>query len=240
MNLIRRAIRKIGRMSKKAFRMRQARREGLVYEPPNFVFHADLSSDSVVIDAGCSFEADFSLYLIERYGLKSYAVDPTLKHREALKRLEEEHAEHFDYVPLAVSATDGTLTFHESRTKESGSFFDDHVYIENCDTHSYQVKSVGLASLLKHIDVERVDLLKLDLEGAEYELLSTIEKEETLPFDQIFVEFHHHAITHFDKADTQRIVDRMASFGFSSFSLDDDNYLFRRANRAGEQLRRAA
>jgi hypothetical protein len=46
------------------------------------------------------------------------------------------------------------------------------------------------------------------------------------PFKQVFVEFHHHAVSHFGDADTRRIVALISGFGFHAFSLDDHNYLF--------------
>jgi len=228
MPFIQRAIRKVRRIIKKKVRLRKARREGLVYVEPNFVYLPELSKDSVVIDAGCSYEADFSLYMIERHGVRSFAVDPTLKHRKSLSALEEKYKGHFVHLPLAISAVDGTLTFYESKVNESGSIFEDHINVKRDETISYEVEAVSIKSLLNRVGVEQIDILKLDLEGAEYDLLASIQEEELRPFKQIFVEFHHHAFSHISEADTQRIVETVCNCGFNCFSLDDHNYLFRR------------
>ncbi len=227
MHFVQRAIRKVRRIIKKYLRLRKAGREGLVYVEPNFIYLPDLSEDSLVIDAGCSYEADFSLYMIKHHGAKAYGVDPTRKHRQALNDLEEKYKGHFVHVPFAISNVDGKVTFHESKVNESGSILEDHINIRQDETVKYEVQALSITSLLKHIDAEQVDILKLDLEGAEYDLLNTIQEEELVPFKQIFVEFHHHAVSHFSKADTQRIVEKICSYGFNSFSLDDHNYLFR-------------
>ena len=120
------------------------------------------------------------------------------------------------------------LTFHESRVNESGSLLTDHVNVIQDETTSYDVEAIRLGSLLKRLAVETVDILKLDLEGAEYELLAGLTSDDLQPFRQVFVEFHHHAVSHFGEADTQSLVGRIAGFGFRDFSLDDHNYLFYR------------
>lgn len=202
------------------------RREGLQYVAPNFLYFPCLTSDSVVIDAGCSYEADFSMHMINEYQLKVYAVDPTLKHRKALSILEEKHKGNFIHLPYAITAEDGALTFYESTVNESGSILADHINMRMDETTSYEVKAISLKSLLKYLGVKQIDLLKLDIEGAEYDLISRISREELLPFKQIFIEFHHHAVTNFSEVDTKRIVERVCGFGFKSFSVDDHNYLF--------------
>lgn len=228
MNVIGRATRRIGRELKKRTRLRQAHRDGLVFVEPNFVYRPDLTSDAVVVDAGCSYEADFSVCLITRHNVRAFGVDPTHKHGEALRALEKRYPGRFTHLPCAIAATDGTLTFHESRVNESGSLFTDHVNVVHDETTSYDVEAVTLGTLLKRMGVQSVDILKLDLEGAEYDLLDRTTAEELKPFKQLFIEFHHHAVSHFTVADTRRLVHRICGFGFHSFSVDDHNYLFYR------------
>lgn len=210
-------------------RIRQARRAGLTYVPPNFVYRPELTAESVVIDGGCSYEADFSVSLMRRYGLRAFGVDPTRKHAPALRALEVQYPGRFFYVPCAIAAADGVLTFNESRTNESGSLLQDHVNVIQDETTRYDVQALMLGSLLQRIGVETVDILKLDLEGAEYALLDTATREQLQPFKQVFVEFHHHAVSRFQRADSLRIVRRITDFGFSAISVDDHNYLFYRA-----------
>jgi FkbM family methyltransferase len=230
MSIVGRAARRMGREIKKYSRLRHARREGLVYVEPNFVYRPDLSSESVVIDAGCSYEADFSVCLMRRHGVRAFGVDPTRKHGEALHELEEQHGGRFVHVPCAVGAADGVLTFHESRVNESGSLLDDHVNVVHDEITSYDVEALTLTSLLKRLALNTVDVLKLDLEGAEYDLLERATPEQLHPFRQVFVEFHHHAVGHYTESDTRRIVGVVCGYGFKAFSLDDHNYLFYRAH----------
>jgi FkbM family methyltransferase len=229
MNVARRAARRIGRELKKQVRLRQARREGLVYVEPNFVYRPDLSPESLVIDAGCSYEADFSLFLMRRHGVRAFGVDPTRKHRPALSDLERRYPGRFVHVPCAIAADDGLLTFHESRVNESGSLLDDHVNVIQDEITSYDVEALTLASLFERLALTRVDMLKLDLEGAEYSVLESANDRQLQPVSQLFVEFHHHAVSHYTELDTRRAVRHICGLGFKAFSLDDHNYLFYRA-----------
>ena len=230
MTLVERAVGRIRRDLKKYSRLRQARREGLVFVEPNFIYRPELSADSVVIDAGCSYQADFSLCLMERHGVRAIGVDPTRKHQAALTAIAAQHRGRFSHVPWAIAAQDGTLTFHESRVNESGSLFDDHVNVLSDETTRYDVEAVSLGTLIGRLGLSRVDILKLDLEGAEYELFERLTARDLQPFRQLFVEFHHHAVRHVDVADTRRLVKRVADFGFRTISVDDHNYLFYRVN----------
>jgi FkbM family methyltransferase len=180
----------------------------------------------VVIDAGCSYEADFSLLMIKKYGAKAYAIDPTRKHATCLERLAENHSGRFVFLPLAVAASDGILTFHESKSNESGSLMNDHKNMREGEITSYQVKAVTLPTLLSTIGEKKIDILKLDIEGAEYDLLKSVTKDDLQPFVQIFIEFHHHAIPRYSVEETKRLEKKICGYGFSSFSLDDHNYLF--------------
>jgi FkbM family methyltransferase len=220
----------MGREWKKYSRLRQIRREGLAFVEPNFLYRPDLPARSVVIDAGCSYEADFSVHLMRRHDVRAFGVDPTRKHRGALRQLEARSQGRFTHLPCAIAASDGMLTFHESRVNESGSLLADHVNVAHDETTSYDVEAVTLRTLLKRIGTETVEILKLDLEGAEYDLFAHITAEDLRPFRQVFVEFHHQAVSHFTESDTRLVVGRVSGFGFRAFSIDDDNFLFIRAD----------
>jgi FkbM family methyltransferase len=204
-------------------------RAGVAYMPPNFIYFPRFSSDSIVIDVGCSYEAELSVSLIEKFGVTAYAVDPTHKHAAALAELADTHRPRFVHLPVAVCAADGPVTFHESSENESGSVRSDHINVLKDTVSSYQVEGLTPMSLLKRIGVVEADLIKLDIEGAEYDLLRQIDGADLAPFKQIFVEFHHHAVAAYSEGDTRELVRRIENFGFKAYSADDHNYLFDRS-----------
>ena len=98
-------------------RLHHLKRLGIHRIPPNFLlFHDLIPPNATVIDVGCSYEADFSVAMIERYGATAIAVDPTMKHRSALAKLADKYPLRFQHVPFAIAAQSATTTFFESRT----------------------------------------------------------------------------------------------------------------------------
>lgn len=199
---------------------------GIKFLPPNYLFFGKFNENSVIIDVGCGFLAEFSCSLIKEYNLMAYGVDPTLKHKPLLAEIEANNNGKFIHVPVAIAKQNGKLNFHETLDHESGSILDNHKNILNDSIRTYEVESMNLLTLLDHLHLSEVDLLKLDLEGAEFELLTNITENDLKPFKQIFIEFHHLAVQGYSKNDTARIVKRIKTLGFKSFSLDKVNYLF--------------
>lgn len=237
MNLLQRAARKISRELMISRRKKDAKRLGIEFHEPNYIFLNTFNADSTVIDVGCADDADFSVFMIDKMKLSSIGVDPTRKHASALRALEQQYAGKFRYLPVAVAATSGTLTFHESDHYASGSLIDSHMNMKRDSSTEYEVKAVTLRDLLREIGVASADFIKLDLEGAEYDLLERTDAEEFKLFDQLFIEFHHHAFDQYSTDDTARLVRKIENCGFTAFSLDDHNYLFYLKNGTANRTR---
>ena len=100
--------------------------------------------------------------------------------------------------------------------------FDDHLMVNfGC---SVQVLSAPWPSLLDQTERamqtfghSHIDLLRLDIEGAEYAALDALTRTELRPC-QLVVEFHHHlpelTIDH-----TEAALDRLEALGYRIFSL---------------------
>jgi FkbM family methyltransferase len=225
-HLITRSARYARRKLKKAWRKFCYRNEGLEYASPNYLFNPSLLGTApVVIDTGCGYEAEFSLFMIANKNARAFAIDPTRKHAPQLEALTVKHPDAFTYFQMALAGRNGTITFHEPVHFESGSIEVDHGNISRDDTNVYQVEAVTPGELMSRLGLHQADMLKLDIEGAEYNLLENVGREELIRFRQLFIEFHHHTIASRTPAHTLALVDKIRGFGFSSYSLDDHNFL---------------
>jgi len=195
------------------------------FYPPNYLYFDNFNELSVIVDAGCGHEAEFSKHLIKKHNLQVFGVDPTMKHTPYLKLLEESTKGKFRHLAIAVTKKNGFITFHESSQNESGSILLEHTNMQNDEIITYNVESLNLRELVRRIGTTPIDFMKLDLEGAEYELLDEISDEDINPFKQIFVEFHHHC-TRYSTQETKRLVRNICSKGFKVFTLDQHDYLF--------------
>lgn len=221
------AVRRARREVKMASRKPRARKLGIRTAPPNYIF-LPIAPGSTVIDVGCSHEAELAQYFIANSDARAFGVDPTRKHAPALQAIEQRTGGRFTHMPVAVTATPGTLMFYESLQNESGSILESHRNVIRDDVRSYEVQAVTLADLVQMAEVDDVAYLKLDLEGAEYDVLARATANDLAPFRQVFVEFHHHAIPERSEHDTRRRVDAVEAMGLRSFSFDDHNVLFYR------------
>ncbi len=227
MNIVDRARRRVARIARRPLAAIAMKRLGVEFYPPDYVYFDTFTPTSTVIDVGCGHVAEFSVHLIERYGLRVFGVDPTRKHRPCLQALEARTQGRFRHLALAVARDCGRVQFHESKYNESGSLLKEHANVRRDEIATYDVQVVDLPELVRRVAADRIDLLKLDLEGAEYELLAGITTDALAPFEQLFVEFHHHC-TDYAPHDTRRIVARLRSCGLHAFTRDGDNYLFYR------------
>lgn len=199
---------------------------GINFALPNYIFKDTFTKYSTVVDVGCGNDADFSVYMIKKYGLTAIGVDPTRRHRDDLKLVANQMGGRFKHEAIAVSSRNGKIYFNESVDNISGSILKGHTNVMQDTIRRYQVKTIGLKNLPKYLNLDNIEFIKLDLEGAEYELISRVKKSDLKRYQQIFIEFHDHCVPQYSIEDTKRSVKKMESLGFNSFTLDNHNYLF--------------
>jgi FkbM family methyltransferase len=86
---------------------------------------------------------------------------------------------------------------------------------------SVQVPAVTLETLLESIAPSKIDLLKVDIEGAEVDVLLSAPDAVLQRFAQISVEFHCHPVFGFGgAAEVQLVISRMKGLGFDCISFN--------------------
>ena len=129
--------------------------------------------------------------MIDQFGAEVHAFDPTPSTVDWLK-LQSVPAT-FHFYPWAVGSRDHTMRLRPRRKKngtQSNIMFhqvpDDAIAGE----HDISVEAKCLSTILQELDCASIDLLKMDIEGAEYEVFADLLKTSIRP-TQILVEFHH-------------------------------------------------
>lgn len=181
---------------------------------PGYFVRSCLNEDSVVLDCGLGDNADFSEAVITRFGSRCYGVDPTRKHQQSLAVVGLRHGDRLRLHSVALAGKSGSTTFYEPVHQISGSLFHEHSNAE--DAVCYEVRSLTFEDLLQELELASVDLLKLDIEGAEYEVLAGISDERLARIGQIVVEFHHYCVPRFRASQTKRAIARIKALGFQS------------------------
>jgi len=135
-------------------------------------------------------------------------------------------------VGRALAADARCVRFHESKTNVSGSILADHVNVRGDEMITYEVETVTIDELFELLGVAKIDLLKLDIEGAEYEVLAAVTTAALSRIDQLIVEFHDHCVPRYSTSDTRRLIRKLRAAGFYVHSRDGINCLFFRPRPA--------
>jgi FkbM family methyltransferase len=121
-----------------------------------------LGTDAVVIDAGANVGL-FALHILPMCK-KIYCIEPTPSHFEVLCEVAEKFGKDvIECCEVALNCYDGKCYFNEVNTNTTEN------KISTGETN-IEVKCETLKTFLKNNNIEKVDLLKLDIEGAEAEL----------------------------------------------------------------------
>ena len=183
-------------------------------------YHPDaLDGDSVVYSLGIGRDTDFDRALIRRFGLQVHAFDPTPSTAEWLRECPQGPGFHFH--PWAVTGTDGVLTLYPRIRKDGSRSSVMYTMVANGTPHadSIEVPAFCLASLMEKLGHGRLDLLKMDIEGAEYEVLDTLADLAVKP-RQLLVEFHHR-FAGIGPARTVEAVAALRRKGYALFAISD-------------------
>jgi FkbM family methyltransferase len=180
----------------------------------------------MAIDVGAGDYPDFSILLMNNYSMKCCIVDPTMKHKSRLEKFAQENSG-VSFLPLALGSKTESRTFFESQTNVSGSLRKEHINVQNDPIKTYAVQVVTLRDLLARIGNHQISLMKIDIEGEEYDFVKSLSKEDLEQIDQIILEFHHgEALKKYSITDTRRAIKTVESFGMKSILYNKRDCLF--------------
>jgi FkbM family methyltransferase len=168
-----------------------------------------LDGEAVVYSVGIGEDISFDLALIERFGCTVHGFDPTPRSLAWLAT--QALPAGFHIHPFGLADLDGTARFAPPSNPEyvSHSVLPGH----GGDRIELPVKRIG--TVLKELGHDRLDVLKLDIEGAEYAVLDDVLATGVLP-RQLLVEFHH-GMGGVALEATEASLDRLRGAGYRVF-----------------------
>ena len=175
-----------------------------------------LNTKSNVLDLGANL-GDFSICIASKYKCKAFVVEAS---PELFAQIDETHlARKYNY---AVAGGNGFVTFYESSNIEAGNIVAPK---SNSTGKTFKVETRNLATLISEIGLKEIDLLKVDIEGAEIELFDNIKCEDLTCVKQLTIEFHDSvAIPNVSTEDVERIIEKIVSMGFYGIAMGKKNY----------------
>ena len=175
-----------------------------------------LSESSVMYSVGLGEDISFDLALIERTGLTVHGFDPTPRSPAWLETQELQVTFHVHSEGLAHY--DGTASFNPPVNSSHIS----HTLLERPETgdQSIEVEVRRLGTLMQTLGHERLAVLKLDIEGAEYDVIDEV-LESGVVIDQLLLEFHHQ-FRSIPVGRTLRAIRRLNERGYRTFHVADN------------------
>jgi FkbM family methyltransferase len=201
-----------------------------------WVFGPAIGRDPLLIDCGLGRDISFPTLFLERFGGRVIGIDPN---PAALAHCRERCPAGMILRAEAFWREAGQeLTFHLPRPQErlpqgadgvSGSLLASHSYAGDA---KLPVRTTSFSEVLASAKRSGCDVLKLDIEGAEYEVLGALcSSGEIRRACQLLVEFHHHCTDH-SLQQTLDIAALVQSAGFRLAHTEDRNYIFVRRDVA--------
>ncbi len=178
-----------------------------------------LDSASVVYSFGIGRDISFDRDIIEKQGAVVHAFDPTPASLEWLG--EQDIPDKLKIHQYGLASRAGEIEFFAPRKPTSAHYTPVKRY-NDAATETVKAPVKPLKDIMRELGHDRVDLMKMDIEGGEYEVIRNI-LQERIPIGQMLVEFHH-AYETIGLADTVEAVESLRSLGFKVFSISERCY----------------
>ncbi len=204
---------------------------GLRYLQTHSIYSKILDSDSLVIDLGANL-GQFSEAITREFKCSCYAIEaaPSLYS----KLPENGLVKNFNY---AISDRNEPLKFYISDNIECNS-----ISQEVASSYGLQgeisVDGITLETFLNNQRIELVDLLKIDIEGAEEAVFNSTRDTTLCNVKQISIEFHDFMPGSISTEEVNKITNRLKKLGFIwipfsylLFGMESSDFLFINTNR---------
>lgn len=178
------------------------------------LYEPDLLPGSIVVDLG-AHRGLFSLALATHYGCRCHAIEASPDLYSDVPTMDGVAKYHY-----AVCSANGTRSFNLANDPESSSIID---VVGSKPKETIDVPAIDLSTLVERHGIAGIDVLKIDIEGAEIEVLDAAPDRLLRTITQITVEFHEfNGLVR--RADIERIRQRLDRLRFDCFRFPRRQY----------------
>ena len=174
-----------------------------------------LNQESVVYSFGIGEDISFDTELIGLYGCIVHGFDPTPRSINWINL--NTTPDKFIFHNYGIDIVNGEKTFFLPKNESfvSGSIHQ----INQLKTKAIKVQMQNLETICNELGHSKIDVLKMDIEGSEYEIIPYL-MSLNLPIEQILIEFHHRFFED-GFAKTKNVLEMLKNNGYKIFGVSN-------------------
>lgn len=177
----------------------------------------ELNNLDVVLDIGAN-NGLFSLLMLENGCNKIYAFEPNKESLINLKHIFK-HTDKVSIIEKAVYTDDKDLEFFiDPNNTTIGSLSEHHLQIHASNIQKVIVPAISLKTFIESNNINKISLVKMDIEGAEYEVIEQLQEDVYEKIDSFLIEYH-------DNTDKRivKLIDILKSKGYDITQIRNQN-----------------
>lgn len=152
----------------------------------SWTFHRDIiNQKSIIYSFGVGDNISFDLEIGKKYNCNVYLFDPTPRSNEWIAK--QKLPKNLHFYPFGLANYDGKAKFNPPKNPNHVSF---SLIIPDLNEKTINLDVKKISTIMNELNHNKIDILKMDIEGAEYDVIEDIINSK-IEIAQILVEFHH-------------------------------------------------
>ena len=191
-----------------------------IFNQKEYVYkEISVQPNDVVVDLGANIGL-FAAYSVSKGARKVYSVEPFQPYIEMMDNNLTSLKEKVQIVPYAISDENGVseiVVNYDDNTILSNVYSDRNWKIDA--DKKYEIKTIDFDTLLTKYDINTINYLKVDIEGSEYQLFNSINKNVLKGrVEKIAIEYHWSY-----NNESQSIIDKLKKCGHVVYSFETNS-----------------